>query len=212
MLDGASMPLSMPDDAADLLKHKDWCIRRVVCGNASHGNGPTVFTTKGIEVPCRTKIMRLNRVHWPRKIFQVVMASTSVRANPSLDQQDLASHEVLVCGPVLNVHGFSHDGSRISFVTVKGRELYHPAVPIVARNTLSAIRLETVQSDDHIGMLTSDGYLVKFATEDGRYFLLKVIDFYASFHASLHACPWASFFAHFNVECTRDFLNHDHQH
>jgi hypothetical protein len=48
MLNSASMPLPMPDDAADLLK--EWGIRRVVCGHTAHGNAPTVFTTKGIEV------------------------------------------------------------------------------------------------------------------------------------------------------------------
>ena len=107
--------------------------------------------------------------------LQVVLAATSCRAKPFLDQRGLASSEVLVCGPVLNIHGISLDDHSIDFITVKGREFYDATLPIFVRNSPSVVQLEAIQGDDNIGMLTLDGYLVKFATKDGLYSLLKVI-------------------------------------
>ena len=48
MLDDSSMPLAVPQAAADQLKA--WGICRVVCGHTPHGNAPTVFTSNGIQV------------------------------------------------------------------------------------------------------------------------------------------------------------------
>ena len=90
------------------------------------------------------------------------------------DNRGRAANEVLVCGPVLQVHGMLQDGVAIDFVTVTGREQF-PSSPSIFRHASKAlIPLESVRGDENIGRRTSDGHFVKSATADHRYSLCKV--------------------------------------
>ena len=57
-------------------------------------------------------------------LCQVVMADTSYSDISSKDRptddRGVAACEVLICGPVLQVHGALQDGERIDYVTVTG--------------------------------------------------------------------------------------------
>jgi hypothetical protein len=93
------------------------------------------------------------------------------------DNRGVAVSEVLICGPVLYVHGALHDGVLIDFVTVTGRDQYHPSTHVFDRSSQSFTFLERVKGDEYIGQLTKDGYFVKSATADNRYSLCKVSGF-----------------------------------
>ena len=90
------------------------------------------------------------------------------------DNRGCAANEVLICGPVLQVHGMLQDGVGIDFVTVTGREQFPPTSSIFRHSSKALIPLESVQGDENIGRRTSDGHFVKSATADQRYSLCKV--------------------------------------
>lgn len=90
------------------------------------------------------------------------------------DNRGVAASEILICGPVLHVHGNLQDGEGMDFVTVTGRELFEPSVGIFNRSSQSSTLLESVQGDKNIGLLTKDGYFVKSAIANRRYSLCKV--------------------------------------
>ena len=92
----------------------------------------------------------------------------SSKSRPT-DNRGVASCEVMICGPVLHVHGLLQDSVAVHFSTVNGRELYQPSV-----NIFHDVPLESFQGDDNIGRPTHDGFFVKSATEDSRYSLCKV--------------------------------------
>lgn len=155
MLDDSSMPLPMPEVAAALLKR--WGLCRVVCGHTPHGNAPTVFTSHGV---------------------QVVMADTSYsdmssKGRPT-DNRGVAASEVLICGPVLQVHGLLQDSVAMDFVTVTGREGFEPSAQIFNRTLKCFAPLDSFHGDENIGKPTQDGFFVKSATADRRYSLCKV--------------------------------------
>jgi hypothetical protein len=174
MLDESSMPLPVPEDVASKLK--EWGIYRVVCGHTPHGNAPTLSTAHGVQVCyayCQLPPSPLTAPY-----LQIVMADTSFSDMSSKDRptdnRGIAASEVLICGPVLHVHGNLHDGVTMDFVTVTGREKFQPTAPIFNRASLSFTPLECVQGDDNIGRRTQDGFFVKSATADQRYSLCKV--------------------------------------
>ena len=97
----------------------------------------------------------------------------SSRDRPT-DNRGVAACEVLICGPVLHVHGTLQDGVETDFVTVTGREMFQPSSRIFNRASLSSTTLESVQGDENIGRRTKDGYFVKSAISGKRYSLCKV--------------------------------------
>ncbi len=110
--------------------------------------------------------------------LQIVMADTSFSDMSSKDRptdnRGVAASEVLICGPVLHVHGLLQDSVQMDFVTVTGRENFPPSTQIFDRVSKSVKLLESFQSDENIGRPTKDGYFVKSATADHRYSLCKV--------------------------------------
>ena len=114
-------------------------------------------------------------------MWQVVMADTSYSDISSkhrpTDDRGVAACEVLICGPVLHVHGTLQDAKRIDFVTVTGAEQFQPSTEIFDRASQSFKPLERFQSDPNIGLRTRDGFFVKSATTDHRYSLCKVSGF-----------------------------------
>jgi hypothetical protein len=174
MLDDSSMPLLVPEDVASKLKQ--WGIYRVVCGHTPHGNAPTLSTSHGVQVCCAHSTPPCTPLTAP--LSQIVMADTSFSDMSSKDRptdnRGVAACEVLICGPVLHVHGNLQDGVLMDFVTVAGREKFQPTAPIFKRSSSSFAPLEHVQGDDNIGRRTQDGYFVKSATADQRYSLCKV--------------------------------------
>ena len=110
----------------------------------------------------------------------------SSRDRPT-DNRGVAACEVLICGPVLHVHGTLQDGVVTDFVTVTGREVFQPSARIFDRSSQSSTTLESVEGDDNIGRLTKDGYFVKSAVAGKRYSLCKVSGYnydYKYVHAS----------------------------
>ena len=114
-------------------------------------------------------------------LCQVVMADTSYSDISSKDRptddRGVAACEVLICGPVLQVHGALQDGERIDYVTVTGQEQFQPSTEIFDRASQSFKPLEHFESDLNIGLPTRDGFFVKSATTDHRYSLCKVSGF-----------------------------------
>jgi hypothetical protein len=110
--------------------------------------------------------------------LQIVLADTSFSDMSSKDRptdnRGVAASEVLICGPVLHVHGNLQDGVAIDFVTVVGRDKFQPTAPIFNCSSSSFTTLERVQGDDLIGRRTQDGFFVKSATSDKRYSLCRV--------------------------------------
>ena len=90
------------------------------------------------------------------------------------DNRGVAACEVLICGPVLHVHGSLQDSVAINFVTVTGRELFAPSTAILDRSSQRFTALDSVAGDCNIGRVTACGYLVKSATADRRYSLCKI--------------------------------------
>jgi hypothetical protein len=90
------------------------------------------------------------------------------------DNRGVAACEVLICGPVLHVHGSLQDGAAVDYVTVAGREKFQPTAAVFNGSSMSVTALEHVHGDDCIGQRTQDGYFVKSATADRRYSLCKV--------------------------------------
>lgn len=183
MLDDASMPLPVPEHVASKLKK--WGLHRVVCGHTPHGNAPTIFASHGVEVLSPLLILDLCAFFFSFRclsltlsLSQIVMADTSFSDMSSKDRptdnRGVAANEILICGPVLHVHGNLQDGEVMDFVTVTGRELFPPSVGIFNRSTRSSTLLERVQGDKNIGLPTKDGYFVKSAIANGRYSLCKV--------------------------------------
>jgi hypothetical protein len=97
----------------------------------------------------------------------------SSKARPT-DNRGAAASEVLICGPVLQVHGVLQDGVPVDYVTVTARDLFPPSTPIFMRSLNASAALQDIVGDDHIGSPTKDGFFVKSATGDGRYSLCKV--------------------------------------
>ena len=111
-------------------------------------------------------------------ILQVVMADTSYsdmssKSRPT-DNRGSAACELLICGPVLQVHGCLQDGVVVDFVTLTSGTQFSPSAQIFNRALKCLAPLETFQSDDHIGRATKDGFFVKSGTADKRYSLCKV--------------------------------------
>jgi hypothetical protein len=174
MLDDASMPLQIPEET--VLQLKKWGLHRVVCGHTPHGNSPTVFNCHGVEVRnlCRnSEFVGCNPV-----VLQVVMADTSFSDMSSKDRptdnRGVAASEVLVCGPVLQVHGLLQDSVPTNFVTVTGRDDFQPSSQIFSASLKSFAPLDSFVGDGNIGQRTKDGYFVKSACSDHRYLLCKV--------------------------------------
>lgn len=93
------------------------------------------------------------------------------------DDRGVAACEVLICGPVLHVHGILQDSTPIDFVTVTGQQLFQPSTEIFDRASRSFKPLQHFQGDGNIGMRVADGFFVKSATTDHRYSLCKVSGF-----------------------------------
>jgi hypothetical protein len=203
MLDDASMPLPVPQATADVLakwRISRVVCGHTPHGNAPTvftSSGVQVCGVAGAAGLLR--MLLLVGLTWQRRGLgfsfkgfeaahrhasplilapQVVMADTSFsdmssKARPT-DNRGCAASEVLICGPVLQVHGVLQDSVPVDFVTVTARDLFPPSTPIFMRSLLACSALQDICSDDHIGRPTKDGFFVKSATGDGRYCLCKV--------------------------------------
>jgi hypothetical protein len=98
----------------------------------------------------------------------------SSKSRPT-DNRGVAASEVLICGPVLQVHGLLQDSVVIDFVTVTGRELFEPSAQIFNRTLKDFAPLKSFDGDENIGKPTQEGFFVKSATADRRYSLCKVM-------------------------------------